>query len=214
MLALSFPRETTCIINVIVAEKPTAVRTRRRTLHLHWEPAARVHAIGLTVGVRDLCRIDRVERDADAHPAVPFRVVFYEDEFALAGFRDVAEEGGVVIVVVVIIRALGSAGGGGYGMRRADAVEEAVVQDGCHGWTGVAAEGGGGRVGGGIAGEGVVRADVIAAGGCVVVMLLLFDITIVNCEERHHISLRTFFIPGNGGCRSRYCTAVHCINLR
>jgi hypothetical protein len=81
--------------------------------------------------------------------------------------------------------------GGAYAMKHA------VMEGGGHGGP-TAADGGVGRVGRGVAGEGVVRADVIGAcgglavGGCVVVVLLLLDVTIVNCEERHHISRRTF----------------------
>ena len=80
--------------------------------------------------------------------------------------------------------------GGAYAMKHA------VVEGGGHG--GPAAADRVGRVGRGVAGEGVVRADVIGAcggvavGGCVMVVLLLLDVTIVNCEERHHISRRIF----------------------
>ena len=168
------------------------MRRRRRALHLHREPGARIHRVNLAIRVRDLRRVDRVERHADAHAiALPARLL-HEDELALARLGNVAEEGGVVVVLA--LRPRGPRRGNGVG--GAYAVQHAIVEGRGHGGP-AAAEGGGGRVGRGVAGEGVVGADVIGAcggltvGGCMVMVLLLLDVTIVNCEERHHISLRT-----------------------
>lgn len=72
--------------------------TRRRALHLHREPGARIHAVRLAVRVRDLLSVDRVERDADADTRSVLGRVLDEDEFALARLGDVAEERGRVFV--------------------------------------------------------------------------------------------------------------------
>lgn len=166
-------------IDIIVLKKATAMRGRRRGLHLHREPGARIHRVTFAEGVRDLVDIDRVESDADADAAA-LDGVFDEDEFALLGFGEVAEEG----CAIVFFR-LGARSDGARAVRHGRAT---VVRAGGHGRASY------GRIRGVIAGvslEDVVLSDVVSGASrlavrCLVMMVMLFiHIFIVTYKWEH-----------------------------
>lgn len=105
----------------VVVKVVGELRLGRGALHLAGEPAARPHGLGAAVAVGDAARVDRVERDAHARAPAADRVL-HEDELALLGFGDVAEElGGFALLVgfaaVVAGAAAREAVGGSVGGR-------------------------------------------------------------------------------------------------
>lgn len=81
---------TTTAVTVVILKEPIPSRgSSLRRLHVYRIVASWVDAVGFSVAVRDLARVDGIKRGADPCFAVK---VFDEDEFTAFGFGEVAED--------------------------------------------------------------------------------------------------------------------------
>ena len=111
-------------IVVVILEETYAVGRRRRVLHLHGEPGARVHGAALAEGVRDLVGVDGVEGRTDAD-ALLLSGLVDDDKLGLLGLGYITEEGEVVVVLGLGLRGNGV---GAVGHRRSG-----IAHRGSHG---------------------------------------------------------------------------------